>query len=81
MVATVAIEDEESESVFSIETRITTENMQIETGVMILMISSPSDSRIDVGFGEFWSIYWIFNELDGFGGYLDENQLRDRILR
>lgn len=45
----MAIEGEESESVFKMETRMTTENMHIETGVMILMISSPSDSRRVVG--------------------------------
>lgn len=43
MVAIVEIEDELDESVVNIETKMTTDNMQIETGVMILMISSPKE--------------------------------------
>lgn len=43
------MEIEEDESVFSMETKMTTKNMQIETGVTILIISSPSVSRMPVG--------------------------------
>lgn len=34
------------ESVFRIDTNITTKNMHIETGAMILTISSPRESRM-----------------------------------
>ena len=47
MVAIDVIEAEEFE--FRIETRSTTKNMQIETGVRILMISSPNESRRVLG--------------------------------
>ena len=50
--AIVAIDDtdeEEEESVFKMETKMTTKNMQIETGVKILMISSPKESSMLVG--------------------------------
>lgn len=43
------------ESEVKIETKMTTMNMQIETGVMILMISSPKDSRTLLGLG-IWAI-------------------------
>ncbi|GLT25195.1 hypothetical protein SLA2020_003400 [Shorea laevis] len=49
MVAIVVIEDEDDESELRIETKMTTISMQIETGVMILMISSPKESRMLVG--------------------------------
>lgn len=41
----------EESSPLRIETRITTESMQIETGVKILMISSPQSSRMLLGLG------------------------------
>lgn len=47
------LEDEELES--RTDTKMTTMNMQIETGVMILIISSPRDSRMLVDF-VFWAI-------------------------
>jgi hypothetical protein len=50
MVAMVLIDEaEEEESVLRIETRTTTRNMQIETGVMILTSSSPKESRTLLG--------------------------------
>lgn len=48
-----AEEDEESE--LRMETKMTTINMHIETGVMILTISSPKESRMFVGLW-FWAI-------------------------
>lgn len=44
MVAMLETDAEKEESVSRIETRMTTRNMQIETGVMILTISSPRES-------------------------------------
>lgn len=48
------MDDEEDEEP-STETKITTKNMQIETGVTILTISSPRESRTLLGL-EFWAI-------------------------
>ena len=71
MVAMVVIDDDkfaaEDESSFNMLTRITTNNIQIETGVMILMISSPSELRMLVSLG-FRSI-WI-PQSDQFLGFL-----------
>ncbi|KAL4341573.1 hypothetical protein GQ457_08G036490 [Hibiscus cannabinus] len=54
----VAIDETESEELeLRIETKRTTKNMQIETGVRILMISSPKESRRDLGLW-FWAI-WV----------------------
>lgn len=53
MVAIELTVGEESE--VRMETKMTTMNMQIETGVRIRMISSPKDSRILLGLG-FWAI-------------------------
>lgn len=49
---TVAVEDE---SELKTVTNMTTSNMQMETGVMILTSSSPKVSRMLVGLG-FWAI-------------------------
>lgn len=43
-------DDEDEESELRMVTRRTTNSMQIETGVIILMISSPTDSRMLLGF-------------------------------
>lgn len=48
-------DDRDSESSLSTVTKMTTRSMQIETGVTILMISSPTESRRLLGLG-FWSI-------------------------
>lgn len=42
-------EEEEEGSEFRTQTRRTTENIQIETGVRIAMSSSPNDSRMLLG--------------------------------
>lgn len=55
MVATELTVTDESE--LKTETRMTTRNMQMETGVMILTSSSPRVSRMLVGLG-FWAIGW-----------------------
>ncbi|MFS7972163.1 hypothetical protein Hanom_Chr09g00841491 [Helianthus anomalus] len=55
MVAMVDTEEESDESLSNMETKMTTESMQIETGVMILMISSPRVWRMPV-FLWFWSM-------------------------
>ena len=55
MVAIDVTEAEELE--LRIETRRTTKNMQIETGVTIPMISSPNESRRVLGLW-FWAI-WV----------------------
>ncbi|KAG6639453.1 hypothetical protein CIPAW_10G101600 [Carya illinoinensis] len=47
------VEDQEVE--LRTETKMTTRNMQIENGGMILIISSPRESRMFVGF-VFWAI-------------------------
>lgn len=46
MLTPLAIDGSSEESEFRIETKITTKNMHIETGVMILTISSPNESRM-----------------------------------
>lgn len=72
MVAIDVTEAEESE--LRVETRRTTKNMQIETGVRILMISSPTESMRVLGLW-FWAI-WAFKfgdqvlNLDDFFGFL-----------
>lgn len=43
-------DDEDEESELRMVTRRTTNSMQIETGVIILMISSPTDSRMLLSF-------------------------------
>lgn len=48
-------EEEDEELELRTETKRTTINMQIETGVMILIISSPRDSRMLLGLW-FWAI-------------------------
>ena len=69
--AMVVIDDDkfaaEDESSLNMLTRITTNSIQIETGVMILMISSPSELRMLVGRG-FRSI-WV-PKSDQFLGFL-----------
>lgn len=55
MLAMVITVDEGEESEFRTVTKITTMNMQIETGATILTISSPRDSRMLVLLG-FWAI-------------------------
>lgn len=55
MVAMEVTDDEEEEGKegeLRVVTRRTTRNMHVETGVMILMISSPRDSRMVMGFGD-----------------------------
>lgn len=53
-------DDRDSESSLSTVTKMTTRSMQIETGVTILMISSPTESTRLLGLG-FWSISWGSN--------------------
>lgn len=55
MLATVSTLDEDEELEVRTVTKITTMNMQIETGATILTISSPIDSRM-LGLLVFWAI-------------------------
>lgn len=57
MVAMEVTVSDEDESAFKIVTKMTTSNIQIDTGVMILISSSPRDSRMVVGLG-FWAIVY-----------------------
>lgn len=45
-------DEEEEEGELRVVTRRTTRNMHVETGAMILMISSPRESRMVMGFGD-----------------------------
>lgn len=60
MSAIVITVDEGEESELRTVTKITTMNMQIETGATILTISSPRDSRMLVLLG-FWAIGYSKN--------------------
>lgn len=58
--ATEVIEDDrEAVEELNMLTRMTTRSMQMETGVMILMSSSPRESRRLLGLGV-WSIFLGF---------------------
>lgn len=62
----MVIDEDAEESSLNMLTKMTTSNIQIETGVMILMISSPNESMRLLGF-VFWSIWGSNQDWSGLG--------------